>query len=338
MSKVLFIGTFLSKTRGTKSITETLAEKLSEDAVKIKLSSCYENKIMRLIDIVFQLLIFKGDKIHVDVFSGQAFNIASIATIIASWRKKKILLTLHGGKLAEFDTANPNRINKVFSRVQYIQTPSLFLKDYFEKKRYAIHYLPNSIDLAKFPYKEIDQQRAGLLWVRAFTSIYNPDLAIKILFEVQKKYPGCTLTMIGPDNGLLNDTIQLVKNFGMTNSVFFKGAIPNDELYHYYQSHSIYLNTTSYESFGVAVVEAAACGIPIVSTKVGEIPYLWEHGKNILMAEDFSAKSFSEQIFNLWEHQELAVEISRAARIKAASFGWEKIKPFWLGLLKNEEK
>lgn len=336
MTEILFIGSYLSKKKGSKNVTETLAENLVSDNIFLRLSSRLENKFFRIADIVWQLMIFRGKKVQIDVYSGPAFQIASIASLLAFLRNKEIILALHGGKLTEFEVNNANRIAKVFNRAKYIQTPSNFLKDYFTKKGFLIHYLPNAVNLEKFPYKNDIVNDNKLLWVRAFTSIYNPEFAIKVLFEVQKKYPLCTLTMIGPDNGLLLRTTNLVSDLGLTEHVTFTGAIPNEELFTYYQSHSVFLNTTSYESFGVAVVEAAACGIPVVSNKVGEIPYIWQDEKNILMVEDLNASDFANQIFKLWENDELRLKISLAARKNAESFSWEKIKPFWIKLLSEK--
>jgi SAM-dependent methyltransferase len=85
---------------------------------------------------------------------------------------------------------------------------------------------------------------------------------------LKKNFPQISLTMIGPDKGILNEILLMIKELGLESNIKIIGPISNQELFKYYQSHSVYLNTTSYESFGVALVEAAACGIPIVSTNV----------------------------------------------------------------------
>lgn len=333
MTKALFIGSFLSRHRGSKSIAETLSENLLQEGIDIKLTSQFENKFLRLADIVWTVFRFSGKRINIDVYSNQAFIIAMVASGVAQWKKKEIMLTLHGGKLQEFAQSNAKRIDKLFKRAAYIQTPSLFLKAYFIQKGYAINYLPNFLDLSKFPYKREVKNPYSLLWVRSFISIYNPELPIKILAEVRKKYPQCTLTMVGPDNGLLSDTVKLVKELDIEAFVTFTGPVPNEELFRYYQSHRVYLNTTSYESFGVAVVEAASCGIPIISTNVGEIPYLWEHNENIILTKGLGVDDFVEGVLRIFEEEGLEQKLSEAARKKAESFSWEEIKHQWIKLL-----
>ena len=114
------------------------------------------------------------------------------------------------------------------------------------------------------------------------------------------------------------------------------GSVPNNELYKYYQSHSVYLNTTSYESFGVAMVEAASCGIPIVSNNVGEIPYLWEDKNSILLVEDNTIESYVDAVSQLFEDPLFASKMALSAREKSMTFNWSILKSDWLRLINGE--
>lgn len=331
-TRILMIGTYLSKDKGSKSISEKIAPLLANDC-KIILKSHYKNKLLRIIDIAISTCFFRYDKIHIDVFSDLAFFIAEVTVLLARVRRKKIYLTLRGGKLAEFELEHSTRVSKVLNQAIYIQTPSLFLKEYFEGKGFQIHYLPNLINLEHFPYKRDSVKPFSLLWVRAFTPIYQPDLAVILFDNVRKKYPLATLTMVGPDKGNLEEVFKLIDRLGLRENITITGPVPNEKLYQYYNAHEVYLNTTIYESFGVAIVEAAACGIPIVSTDVGEIPYLWTHEENILLVNDFEATSFVQQVFRIFEDKELAKKLSVNANLKAQSFDWGRIKPLWIKLL-----
>ncbi len=332
MNKVLFIGTFLSHITGSKSVSEKLQRDLSSSEISIVLVSRFKNKFLRFIDIIYAVTFQNYKKIHIDTFSGQAFYIAEVSTYIAKLRKKKIILTLRGGALPEFYSKNNKRIQKVFTRASLIQTPSLYLQDFFSKQKIQIDYLPNPINLERFPYNRNNVKENSLLWVRAFTSIYNPDLAVKTLLEIRKTHPNTTLTMIGPNKGLLSKTKKLINELKLENAITILGPIQNDKLYKYYQTHQVFLNTTSYESFGVAVVEAASCGIPIVSTKVGEIPYLWKHNENILMT-DINPLKFAVEINKLLNSKKLHDKLSKNARKKAETFDWDNIKKEWIKIL-----
>lgn len=333
MNTFLFIGNFLSKQRGTVSPSEQIIARLGQNNFFITKSSTFENRFLRLCDIIISTGFRKYSKILIDVFSGNNFIFTIVSAIVASVRKKSIVLTLHGGKLPEYFIGNKAIVNLVFKKASVIQTPSLFLKSFFEHQGYQVSYLPNPIDLDLFPYDRDNLKKFSLLWVRAFTPIYNPDIPIRILERLIKCFPEATLTMIGPDKGELIKIKKLTQELNLADKVTFTGAIPNKQLYTYYQTHHVYLNTTSFESFGVAVLEAAACGIPIVSNRVGEIPYIWTDQENIVMVEDNDIEQYVEQISLLFNDSHKVHEMSVMARRKAEEFDWKLIKHFWIKAL-----
>lgn len=333
---ILYVGTFLSRKTGTKDVAEVLRDNIELYGFKINLVSKYENKLLRLMDIGRNILLYTGDTIIFNVFSGLAFKITEYGSFLAKLRSKKIIFILHGGALPEYTRKNAERVKKVFSRADYIQTPSLFLNEFFCNRGYDVKYLPNSINIENFKYSRIEVSTCSILWVRAFTEIYNPQIAIDVLKSVKSIFPLATLTMVGPDKGLLEVIKQKTAELGLEDSVKFIGPVPNEELYKYYQSHAVYLNTTSFESFGMAVVEAAACGIPIVSTSVGELPYLWTHKKDIMLVNSFNPNEFSTAIEEIFNDPKMAERLSLNARKNIEKFQWENIRPQWIKLLETD--
>jgi glycosyltransferase involved in cell wall biosynthesis len=332
--QILFVGSFLSKNRGTKGVAETLAENLLQDGISIKLVSPFENKMIRIVHILFSILFYRGSKIHIDVFSGNAFMIAELASYLAKLLNKQIIMTLHGGRLIEFAANNQTRVKRMFERSHRIQTPSLFLRNYFLNLG-KIAYLPNSVPLEKFKFDRSQVKPYSILWVRGFSSIYNPLVPVKILLELLKYYPESTLTMVGPDKGLLKDVQDFTIKSKVDHHITFTGGVANDTLYKYYQTHAVYLNTTSYESFGVALVEAALCGIPMVSNHVGEVPLLWEDKNNILLVDNNNIDEYVKHIVSLFENNTFANSISMSARKNAEKFDWNLIKKSWISILKD---
>lgn len=116
------------------------------------------------------------------------------------------------------------------------------------------------------------------------------------------------------------------------------GPVANTALYRYYQTHAVFLNTTSYESFGVAVLEAAACGIHIVSTKVGEIPLLWKDGEEILITSDWSPEVMAKEVIKVWDDEVLARKLSVNARRRAEQFDWNNVKKLWMEILNDGDQ
>lgn len=334
--KILFIGSYLSKHRGSIGPTELLAKYLSQNNFSVQLASTYPNKIFRLIDTLIKLLFYTGEVIYIDVYSGNAFRIAEISAFLGKLRNMKLVFMLHGGALPNFIRNNPNRVKKVFENQTNIYSPSQHIINAFKNYNIKVKYQPNGVDLSKFPLKTThNNSHLSLLWVRAFDSIYNPDVALKVLHKITKEFPEATLTMVGPDRGLLNQTKALANTLGLNQKVNFVGPIDNQLLYQYYQNHSVLINTTSYESFGVSLIEAASCGIPIVSNNVGEISLIWKNDVNIKLVKDNDIDQFAAYIKQLNQNDKIRTEQIHQANKNTLQFNNQITNTFWHNLLNH---
>jgi glycosyltransferase involved in cell wall biosynthesis len=334
MSKILFIGSFLSKHQGTVGISESISVDLRSNGLQVILSSNKKNKYLRLLEIIFSSFFGSYNQVHIDVFSGASFRIVEIASKIARFRGKKIILTLHGGMLPELYKKNNQKVNKVFKRAHILSTPSLYLQAFFNQNGFEVNYLPNSINLAQFPYNGQLISNYRMLWVRAFSDIYCPEIAIETLLLLKKQFPAITLTMIGPDKGKLSSIKLLIDKYKLSTSVFITGAIPNDELYNYYQNHSVFLNTTTYESFGVCLAEAASCGIPIVTNNVGEIPFLWKNEISACLVDYNNPQMYAKHISRIFTNSDFVTQLKENARKEVEKFDRKSIIEQWLKLLR----
>ncbi|MFA0964674.1 glycosyltransferase family 4 protein [Roseivirga sp. BDSF3-8] len=332
MSKrILFVGNFFDKKAGTTSPSRKVAEVLNKQGLKSSFVSSFTNRLYRVPDILMRVISYPYSILHIDVYSGNAFRIAETTARLALKRKKPYVLALHGGSLPEFFQNNADRINELFSQASFIYTPSNYLHRFFNKQNpdCAITYMPNMVDLAAFSPKPVYGPVKKLLWVRAFTPIYNPDIAPKVLHELGKDYPDLTLTMVGPDKGLLPQIKSLADDLGVADRISFTGPVPNASLPEVYRNHDVLLNTTSYESFGMSVAEAAASGLPVISSRVGELPLIWNEGSDILFTSEVKAEAFAVHLRKLLEDSQLAEELGRSASINVKNFDEEKLAQRW---------
>lgn len=332
---IFFIGSFLSHINGTKGPSETIFEELKIRGWKLRRASRIKNKILRVIDISISLLFnFRNFEIvHIDIFSGNAFKIALLSTFISNILRKKIVITLHGGKLLDYYLGMEKSFIYLFSKANLVLTPSKFLQNGFLKEGFFTTYLPNPLDLSIFkPTNKVmgDKYIFKLLWVRSFTEIYNPDVAIKALNEVREMGINANLTMVGPDMGLLSSVKDEISKLGLSQFVNILGPINNKLLPAIYQSHDCYINTTSYESFGVSMMEAASCGLPICSNMVGEISFLWEDNVNYLGNIENDFIGMANNIFKLANDSNLRNNISKMGLKKSKEFDRSTILNLWI--------
>jgi glycosyltransferase involved in cell wall biosynthesis len=154
--------------------------------------------------------------------------------------------------------------------------------------------------------------------------------AIRAFAIVKREHPEATLRMVGPDeDGTLATCHDLVSELKLEGSVEFSGRISKAEIPRLANLFDIFLNATHYESFGVAVMEAAASGLCIVTTNVGELPLLWRHGEDALLVPPGDVSRMAEEIQRILTEPGLAKRLSCNARTKAEKYDWPFILPLW---------
>ena len=330
--RILIIGPIFDSNSGPVGPGGFLYTKLKEKGYTVIKTSHFRNKILRMFHSLYSVLDYeKYDLILLQSYGLLAFFMEDFVSRIAFLLKKPIVFTLHGGAFHEFYEKYPNWVNKVLSRATTITSPSMFIKSYFENIGYDIIYIPNSIDMTIFEEKR-NVKNFSLLWVRAFQDIYNPQLAIISFSKILPKFPDACLTMVGPDKGELENCKKLIAKLNLESQITITGFIPNHELPILFNSHHVYLNTTKYESFGVALIEAGSCGIPCVSTSVGEIPLIWKDKYNILLS-DQSANMFSQKIEMLLTDEQLYKSISLNCKSNVKKYDWDVIYQSWKELI-----
>jgi len=145
--------------------------------------------------------------------------------------------------------------------------------------------IPNAIEISNYSFVERNTPRPDLIWLRAFHEIYHPEMAIEVLQRLQNQFPEVKLTMIGPDkgDGSFQKTQELVDDLNLRSSVSFSGGVSKSDVPIWLNKGDIFLNTTNFDNTPVSVMEAMACGICVVSTNVGGIPFLVEDGVDALL-------------------------------------------------------
>jgi glycosyltransferase involved in cell wall biosynthesis len=333
----LFIGNYLSETKGTTALAVRLKQKLHNDYA-IRLVSPIKNQGLRLLHMLWVCLTGSYARVVIDTYSGPAFQFARISSwLVSTFRKKPIHLMLRGGNLVQFTSMHTHKVKRVLARVQHLHSPSQYLQHYFKQLGYSVHVLPNFIDLAGFPFQHQNYKPYSLLWVRAFKSIYHPDLPIRILHQLVGAGYEATLTMVGPDDGLLEECKLLAQQLQVTRRIRWVGPVPHNELPSFYQTHDVFLNTTAFESFGNAVMEAASSGIPFVSAAVGELPFIWKHEETAMLVEGLQEEEYVKAIRRLWDDRQLYQRLSVAARKNSEQYSWEHIQPKWEVLLNQKD-
>lgn len=135
----------------------------------------------------------------------------------------------------------------------------------------------------------------------------NIRLAIDAMREVVKKYPHAGLIIVGegPEREAL--TLHVV-NYNLQTSIIFEPW--THDLVPYYKGADVYLLTSNYEGYSRTVVEAAACGLPVVMTDVGLSGEFVIDGFNGIVCPVGNSSAIAEALIRLIEKPALRQEMA----------------------------
>jgi glycosyltransferase 2 family protein len=91
------------------------------------------------------------------------------------------------------------------------------------------------------------------------------DLTIRAMAQLRKQHPRVQLVIPGPATSHTASLKELVAELGMGDTVFFLGAIAEDELQKLYEGAAVYVYPAPEEDFGMGVIESMAKGVPVVA-------------------------------------------------------------------------
>ncbi len=335
-SNLLYIGNKLSKHGLTVTSIETLGVLLEKEGYRLFYASSKKMKVVRLLDMLYATIKYRKqvDYVLIDTYSTKNFWYAFFVSQLCRILGLKYLPKLHGGDLPNRIARSPRLCTMIFKNAYQNIAPSLYLLKAFNNKGYAtINYIPNTIELKKYPFKCRETIAPKLLWVRSFTSIYNPEMAIMVLQELKKEFPQAELCMVGPDK---DGTLLKIKSLANRKklNVKFTGKLSKEEWIKLSKDYDIFINTTHFDNTPVSVIEAMALGLPIVSTNVGGITYLLEDKKTAWLVEDNDIHGMTTAIKEIISNSNLKQDIIKNAQQLVQEFDWNKVKNKWDEVLK----
>jgi glycosyltransferase involved in cell wall biosynthesis len=335
----LFVGAFPGPAALERYVSGDLALRLESLGWSVQVTSRSPGRFGRAWQIVWGALRVgrRHSAACVDLYSGPAFYWAEWACQILRRLRTPVVLILRGGDLPEFGRRHPGRVKRLLSLAAAVTCPSHYLLEEMRPLRQDLMLLPNPLDVSKYSYRESQPPLRRLGWLRAFHDIYNPELAVQALGRIRKDNDDVCLTMMGPDKGdqSLQRTRRMTRSLGLEAAVAFTGAVAKRDVPGRLSQADIFLNTSNFDNTPVSVLEALACGLPVVSTNVGGIPYLLEDGRTALLVPPADAEAMSGAVTRLLRQPDLAANLSRNGLQLVKMFDWTVVLPRWEKLLEG---
>ncbi|CAM3615235.1 glycosyl transferase, group 1 family protein [Flavobacterium saliperosum S13] len=336
LKNLLYIGNKLSGKDINVTTIETLGASLTHEGYSVFYASEKRNPLLRMTDMLWMTFRLRKqtDYVLIDTYSTSGFWFAFLVSQLCRVLNKHYIPILHGGNLPNRLQNNPTLCRMVFGHAYRNVAPSHYLLEAFRRFGFTnLVFIPNTIEIDRYPYLERKEFRPKLLWVRAFDQIYNPKMAVTVLNELQKRYPDAQLCMVGPDR---DGSMEHCKDYALENKVTvrFTGRLPKEAWIALAAEYDIFINTTHFDNTPVSVMEAMALGLPVVTTNVGGIPFLLKDREEALLVDDGDGEGMVKAICTLMENPVLTQRLVQNARRKAESWDWEVVKGLWADLFR----
>lgn len=332
---LLYIGNKLSGHNSTVTSIETLGLLLEKEGFTVHYASSKRNKMVRLSEMVFRTLQYRNkvDYVLIDTYSTYNFWYAFIISQLCRMLSIKYIPKLHGGDLPKRLKKNPLLCAMIFKNAYKNIAPSQYLLEAFSNRDYAeLICIPNTIEVQKYEFKKREILAPRLLWVRSLSTIYNPEMALEVAFQVKKEFPLTQLCMVGPDKMKMKKKLK-IKAKELQIDVVFTGKLSKSKWTKLSEGYDIFLNTTHFDNTPISVIEAMALGLPVVTTNVGGIPFLVKHRETALLVDDDDAAAMVANIKELLINKELRDALVMNALDLVQEFDWNLVKNQWIKIL-----
>ncbi len=173
-----------------------------------------------------------------------------------------------------------------------------------------------------------------LLFVSTIQPRKNLVRLIEAYAQARQHAPNLPPLALGGKPGWLTTQIETrAAELGIADSVRFLGYVADDDLPALLSGATLYLLPSLYEGFGMTVLEAMACGTPVITANVASLPEV--AGDAALLIDPLSTAALATAILTLWSSPAQRAELRERGRAWAAQWTWERCARETLAVLEQ---
>jgi glycosyltransferase involved in cell wall biosynthesis len=184
--------------------------------------------------------------------------------------------------------------------------------------------IPNGIDFQKIQSVKASKTKSDVIYAGRFLSHKNLNVLIDSIAEVKKTFPNikCLLIGDGPEKENLSHQIENLNL--MKNVILMPFEEEISDLYALMKSSKVFVLPSTREGFGMVVLEANACGLPVITTNHPDNAAKDLIKDNFGRTISLSSTNFSYTICEL-----LNIETSHSYSVNYSDFDWDKLIGKW---------
>jgi len=328
--------------------------------VKVKRFSVYGRFLQFFLTpgMIPELVRINPDIIHVHGYRNFQSNVAYLSS---KMKNIPLVVNPHGTALA-YEVIAKTRIRKTPYALYDVATSKGILKNAdcvvastrqefdelirFGIERQRVKIVPVGVDIKKYDSIKAfrDEDILNVLFVGRISRNRNVGLLVEAFASVAKEREDVRLTIVGGEGrscfidrlGYLGNLKKRVADMGLSDYVEFAGPLYDTSLIEAYKSADIFVYTSLYESFGQTILEAAACGLPIISTPVGVANDLIVDGKSGFFTSFDDPGRLSEKMLLLLCDEGLRRKFSRNIQATVREkYEWDRIIGEYLAIYRG---
>jgi|WetSurMetagenome_2_1015567.scaffolds.fasta_scaffold03367_9 glycosyltransferase involved in cell wall biosynthesis len=195
-----------------------------------------------------------------------------------------------------------------------------------------VYVIPNSLPFYE-KYKNNDYLSKDIISVGRLNEQKGYDLLIKAWAMISKKYPGWKIYVYG--EGLLKSYLEnIVKENDVETSFLFEK--PVTDIQNKYLSSAFFVSSSHFEGFGMALIEAMACGLPCVSFNCSCGPAdIIKDNEDGFLVKNGDVKKLSEKIAYMIDNPEERAKMGRRAKENVKRYSKPVIMEKWRSLFNH---
>lgn len=143
------------------------------------------------------------------------------------------------------------------------------------------------------------------------------------------------LVIAGGKGWYYRHIFEKVEQLNLTDSIRFPGYVPQDELPLWYNAATIFVYPSHFEGFGLPVLEAMACGTPVITSTAASLPEVAGRQGAARLVDSNDMAGLTTALADLGGNKELQMDMSGLGIERAARFSWRKTAQQTLALYRN---
>jgi len=167
-----------------------------------------------------------------------------------------------------------------------------------------------------------------VLFVGRFAPLKGIDQLLEAVAALEPDFPSLQVMVVGGDGPRTRSVKvleDLMHKLGIGHKVRFEGRIAHDELAPYYNAADLLVLPSHYESFGLVVLEALACGTPVAATAVGAVDTIVREGFNGTVMASPKAHAVARGIARILTRPSALRPTARQIRETVMRYHWPRI-------------